>query len=188
MLLTLPCLRSLQFRHSRCSAGLTDLIVDPCTWRTTHAQCRGEGVLYPDSSWYCLVARLYHWLRHGSRRAGELLLVHWLGSPDSSLFKGLSEGGWWSCSELRKSVLSVNKVLFDCTSPQLVFAHSILHLAMNCSFAAVKDLLTSDGVLVQYDNSLPPMLTCDASPCGVGAMLSHVLPSGAEAMCSQTEL
>lgn len=48
------------------------------------------------------------------------------------------------------------------------------------SFKVVKDILTSDAVLVQYD-SLPLSLTCDASPYGVGAVLSHILPNGSEA-------
>lgn len=46
------------------------------------------------------------------------------------------------------------------------------------AFQAVKDLLTSDAVLVHYDESLPLSLTCDASPYGVGAVLGHFLPSG----------
>lgn len=49
------------------------------------------------------------------------------------------------------------------------------------TFQAVKDLLTSDSILLQYDNNLPLTLTCDASPYGVGAVLSHCLPNGTEA-------
>ncbi|XP_026530731.1 uncharacterized protein K02A2.6-like, partial [Notechis scutatus] len=44
-----------------------------------------------------------------------------------------------------------------------------------------KDLLTSDAVLIQYNETLPIAVTCDASPFGVGAVLSHTLPDGKEA-------
>ncbi|XP_058023851.1 LOW QUALITY PROTEIN: uncharacterized protein LOC131190532 [Ahaetulla prasina] len=49
------------------------------------------------------------------------------------------------------------------------------------AFEAVKNLLSSDSLLIQYHNSLPLMLVCDASPYGVGAVLSHRLPNGTEA-------
>ncbi|XP_026544539.1 uncharacterized protein K02A2.6-like, partial [Notechis scutatus] len=49
------------------------------------------------------------------------------------------------------------------------------------AFQQVKDLLTSDAVLMQYNETLPLTITCDASPFGVGAILSHVLPNGHEA-------
>lgn len=49
------------------------------------------------------------------------------------------------------------------------------------AFRAVKALLTSDSVLIQCDEKLPIVLACDASPYGVGAVLSHCLPKGTEA-------
>lgn len=49
------------------------------------------------------------------------------------------------------------------------------------AFSAVKDLLTSTNILVQYSANLPLTLTCDTSPYEVGAVLSHWLPSGTEA-------
>ncbi|XP_026556264.1 uncharacterized protein K02A2.6-like, partial [Pseudonaja textilis] len=49
------------------------------------------------------------------------------------------------------------------------------------AFQHVKDLLTSKAVLIQYNETLPLTVTCDASPFGVGAILSHVLPNGSEA-------
>ncbi|XP_026574490.1 uncharacterized protein K02A2.6-like, partial [Pseudonaja textilis] len=49
------------------------------------------------------------------------------------------------------------------------------------AFQQVKDLLTSKAVLIQYNETLPLTVTCDASPFGVGATLSHVLPNGSEA-------
>ena len=35
-------------------------------------------------------------------------------------------------------------------------------------------------VLTLYDPALPVKLACDASPTGIGAVLSHVMPDGAE--------
>ncbi|XP_013920589.1 PREDICTED: arf-GAP with Rho-GAP domain, ANK repeat and PH domain-containing protein 3-like [Thamnophis sirtalis] len=49
------------------------------------------------------------------------------------------------------------------------------------AFAAVKAMLTSAAVLIQYSDKLLLTLACDASPFGVGAVLSHVLPNGSEA-------
>ncbi|XP_060538726.1 uncharacterized protein K02A2.6-like, partial [Pantherophis guttatus] len=49
------------------------------------------------------------------------------------------------------------------------------------AFWAIKGLLTSKSVLIQYSETLPIKLTCDASPYGVGAVLSHELPNGSEA-------
>ncbi|XP_026520930.1 uncharacterized protein K02A2.6-like, partial [Notechis scutatus] len=49
------------------------------------------------------------------------------------------------------------------------------------AFRKTKDLLTSDAVLIQYNETLPLVVTCDASPFGVGAVLSHTLPDGKEA-------
>lgn len=42
-------------------------------------------------------------------------------------------------------------------------------------------MLQTDGVLVHYDEKKPLVLVCDASPYGVGALLSHVEPNGREA-------
>ncbi|GBO23854.1 Transposon Ty3-G Gag-Pol polyprotein [Araneus ventricosus] len=49
------------------------------------------------------------------------------------------------------------------------------------AFAAVKELLSSDSVLVPFNEKLPLILTCDASPYGVGYVLSHLMPDGREA-------
>ena len=48
------------------------------------------------------------------------------------------------------------------------------------AFQAVKKLLQSSRVLVHFDPSLPLILSCDASPYGLGAVLSHKMPTGEE--------
>ena len=45
---------------------------------------------------------------------------------------------------------------------------------------AVKETLLSVDTLTHYDPKLPLTLACDASPVGVGAVLSHIFPSGKE--------
>lgn len=39
----------------------------------------------------------------------------------------------------------------------------------------IKNMLTSDQILVHYDPKKPIILACDASPFGVGAVLSHIV-------------
>ena len=48
------------------------------------------------------------------------------------------------------------------------------------AFDAVKKLLLSSQMLVHFDDSLPLVLSCDASPYGIGAALSHIMPNGDE--------
>ncbi|XP_061190068.1 uncharacterized protein K02A2.6-like [Saccostrea echinata] len=48
------------------------------------------------------------------------------------------------------------------------------------AFEEAKRLVTSDQVLCHYDPNLPIRLACDASPFGLGAVLSHVLKDGTE--------
>ena len=48
------------------------------------------------------------------------------------------------------------------------------------AFQKIKELVTSDQVLVHYDPQKPVTLATDASPYGVGAVLSHSMPDGSE--------
>lgn len=48
------------------------------------------------------------------------------------------------------------------------------------AFNNIKNALCSDAVLVHYNPSLPLVLATDASPTGVAAVISHVMPTGEE--------
>jgi hypothetical protein len=48
------------------------------------------------------------------------------------------------------------------------------------SFKQAKKLLSSTPVLTYYDTEKPLQLACDASPYGIGAVISHVMPNGNE--------
>ncbi|XP_015271459.1 PREDICTED: uncharacterized protein K02A2.6-like, partial [Gekko japonicus] len=67
--------------------------------------------------------------------------------------------------------------------------HALLHKeakwkwgqAEEKAFVGVKELLTSNAVLTHYDEHKLLVLAADASPFGVGAVLSHLMPDGSEA-------
>lgn len=48
------------------------------------------------------------------------------------------------------------------------------------AFKMAKQLITSETVLTHYDPSLPLRVACDASPYGIGAVLSHKMTDGSE--------
>ncbi|XP_060754235.1 uncharacterized protein K02A2.6-like [Neoarius graeffei] len=48
------------------------------------------------------------------------------------------------------------------------------------AFQKAKEQLSSKSVLTHYNPRFPVILTCDASPYGVGAVISHRLPNGEE--------
>ena len=52
--------------------------------------------------------------------------------------------------------------------------------AQKKAFKKAKELLSSDTLLVHYNSDWPVLLQCDASPYGLGSVISHVLPDGSE--------
>ena len=48
------------------------------------------------------------------------------------------------------------------------------------TFTDAKRMITSEQVLTHGDPALPVRFACDASPTGIGAVLSHVMPDGSE--------
>ena len=48
------------------------------------------------------------------------------------------------------------------------------------AFESSKELLQSAKVLAHYDVNLPIKLACDASSCGIRAVLSHLMQGGEE--------
>ena len=48
------------------------------------------------------------------------------------------------------------------------------------AFEKVKENLCSNNLLVHYDTEKPLLLSCDASPYGLGGVLSHIMPDGSE--------
>ena len=48
------------------------------------------------------------------------------------------------------------------------------------SFRKIKELMCSNLVLAHYNPELPIVLTCDASKYGLGAVISHIMPDGAD--------
>lgn len=52
--------------------------------------------------------------------------------------------------------------------------------ACETAFEEAKQLLLGSTVLVHYDGNRPMKLACDASPYGVGAVISHIMDNGEE--------
>ena len=48
------------------------------------------------------------------------------------------------------------------------------------AFEEVKKILDEANFLIYYDPEKPLLLACDASPHGLGAVLSHQMPDGSE--------
>lgn len=49
------------------------------------------------------------------------------------------------------------------------------------AYAQAKLLIQAEHILVHYDEQKPLVLVCDASPYGLGALMSHIEPDGREA-------
>jgi hypothetical protein len=52
--------------------------------------------------------------------------------------------------------------------------------ACRAAFKKVKDLIVSAKVLTHYQPDLPLVLACDASPYGIGSVISHIMGDGDE--------
>ena len=48
------------------------------------------------------------------------------------------------------------------------------------AFERAKDIVQSSTLLVHYDPKRQLVLTCDASPFGIGAVLAHIMDDGSE--------
>ena len=48
------------------------------------------------------------------------------------------------------------------------------------AFKLAKEALQTDSLLVHFDDKKPLILTCDASPYGLGAVLSHTMDDGSD--------
>ncbi|RXN34353.1 solute carrier family 22 member 5-like protein [Labeo rohita] len=67
-------------------------------------------------------------------------------------------------------------------APYFIYLEKKWYWSVACeqSFQKAKDLLTSPAVLTHYDPELHIRLASDASPYGVGAVISHLCPNGEE--------
>ena len=79
-----------------------------------------------------------------------------------------------------KSVPNLSSVLYPLN--QLLKSDVKWKWSVACSKAlsTVKQKLVLSQVLIHYDCDLPLQLATDASPYGVGAVISHVFPNGEE--------
>lgn len=53
-------------------------------------------------------------------------------------------------------------------------------MEQQAAFQKLKDLLCTDTVLAHFNPSLPVGISCDASKCGLGAVLFHRYSDGSE--------
>ena len=82
---------------------------------------------------------------------------------------------------LRTTVVSCQHGLANMHLTQISFVANFTLLCLFVEYLQeCKKLVTSDQVLTHYDPGLPVRLACDASPYGIGAVLSHVMPDSTE--------
>ena len=48
------------------------------------------------------------------------------------------------------------------------------------AFQQSKSLLNSSNIVIYYDPEKPMIIACNASPYGLGAVLSHMMPNKSE--------
>ena len=70
------------------------------------------------------------------------------------------------------NIAEISKPLYDLLKDETPFQWSI---TQDTAFTRIKEMVTSDKVLIQYNQDLPIHLACDASPHGIGSVLSHVI-------------
>lgn len=60
---------------------------------------------------------------------------------------------------------------------QLLQKNRKFHWSSNCeaAFLKLKNIITSDQVLMPFDPELPVLVACDASPTGISGVLSHIV-------------
>ncbi|KAK6970381.1 hypothetical protein BgiMline_026031 [Biomphalaria glabrata] len=76
-----------------------------------------------------------------------------------------------------KNIAQIAKPLYNLLQDKVKF---IWDESCTKAFETIKTMIASDNVLIRCDQNLPVQLACDASPYGIGAVLSHVTKSGDE--------
>ena len=82
------------------------------------------------------------------------------------------------------------KFVWQLSSIQLLESESkwLWGKAQQTAFATAKQMLTFAGVLAHFDPEHKIILSCDASPYGVGAVIVHLTPDVREAYCFRIQV
>lgn len=78
-------------------------------------------------------------------------------------------------SKFVPNMSTIMQPLYDLLKKDTKFEWKCCHSE---TFIKIKEMLTSSTVLAHYSSSLPLVLTTDASAVGVGAVISHLTPTG----------
>ncbi|XP_053548920.1 uncharacterized protein K02A2.6-like [Bombina bombina] len=121
---------------------------------------------------------------------GHVIDCHGLHTADDKV-KALQEAPIpQNASQLRSYLGLLN--YYHCFLPQLAHTLHPLHQLLetnrswlwssecNKAFQESKNLLLCSRMLMHYDLQKPLMIACDASPYGLGAVLSHTMPDGTD--------